>query len=232
MSLPYFFEKELQAGTTVFTLGEETSKHCVKVLRMAKGDALHLTNGNGLLCTAEIREADKRATTVQITTTQEDQGIERKISLAVSLLKNNSRLEWMLEKATEIGVHSIIPLLCQRTERQHFRFDRMNNILIAAMLQSQQTWLPQLQMPVSFEAVLRCTQRQKLIAHCTADEKVSLSSLNISDDVVMLIGPEGDFTDDEIAAAKSHGFRPVSLGETRLRTETAGIVAATLLMNG
>ncbi|MDE3145340.1 MAG: RNA methyltransferase, partial [Bacteroidota bacterium] len=147
-------------------------------------------------------------------------------------VKNASRFEWFLEKATEMGVCEIIPLLCHRTERQHFRFDRMNNILIAAMLQSQQTWLPALQTPTSFQTVVDQSQyTQKLIAHCEEDQKKDMKDVQLMNDVQILIGPEGDFTSDEILSAIQKNYKPVSLGNTRLRTETAGVMASALLLN-
>lgn len=157
---------------------------------------------------------------------------ERVISLAVSLVKNTARFEWLLEKATEIGVSEIIPLLCKRTERQHFRFDRMNSIIISAMLQSRQTWLPILHEPIAIQQIIQSSSyQQKLIAHCTEDDKTSITQLSLADNIQILIGPEGDFTEEEIQLAKQHHYLPVTLGNTRLRTETAGMVAATLLMN-
>jgi 16S rRNA (uracil1498-N3)-methyltransferase len=154
-----------------------------------------------------------------------------RVTIAVSLVKNASRFEWFLEKATEIGITEIIPLLCERTERQHFRYDRMNGILISAMLQSQQTWLPMLHEPLKFEH-LKMHKFEKLIAHCEETEKKSLKKM-LSEiegtDSIILIGPEGDFTSAEIDTAIAEGYKPVMLGETRLRTETAAVVAATLL---
>jgi 16S rRNA (uracil1498-N3)-methyltransferase len=230
MALPYFYEPEITAGATAFTLSEETSKHCIKVLRMETGEQLNLTDGKGNLFTAEIFSADKKATEVNIVSAVSIPQQSRSISIGISLLKNTGRFEWFLEKATEIGVREIIPLICHRTERQHFRYDRMNNVLIAAMLQSQQAWLPELHEPRNYEQALVSGQ-QKFIAHCEPQQKQVLKGISIRESVLMLIGPEGDFTPEEIYAATQNNFQPVSLGETRLRTETAGVVAATLLMN-
>jgi 16S rRNA (uracil1498-N3)-methyltransferase len=230
MALPYFYEPEITTGTTAFTLSEETSKHCIKVLRMQVGEQMHLTDGKGNLFTATILSPDKKSTEVNIVETKITEKQQRNVSIAISLLKNTSRFEWFLEKATEVGVSEIIPLICDRTERQHFRYDRMNNVLIAAMLQSQQTWLPQLHEPRPFEEVL-VTASQKFIAHCEPQQKQELKSFSIAENVLMLIGPEGDFSPEEIESALRNNFHPVSLGQTRLRTETAGVVAATLLMN-
>ncbi len=232
MTIPYFYEKNILNNASHFILSEETSRHCVQVLRMKIGEKLHLTDGKGNLFTASIAEADKKNCAVKIESSNYTKEKEKKICIAVSLIKNTTRFEWFLEKATEIGVTEIIPLLCSRTERQHFRFDRMNNILIAAMLQSQQTWLPMLQMPTSLQIVIdQSSYIQKLIAHCEEDEKKTLGQLKIENRVQMLIGPEGDFTSDEIKSAIQKNYLPVSLGNTRLRTETAGITAAALLIN-
>ena len=154
--------------------------------------------------------------------------------MAVSLVKNTARFEWFLEKATEIGVSEIMPLLCARTERQRFRHDRMQAILISAMLQSQQCRLPVLREPLKFDQLLKTAQQDnRFIAHCLPQQKQSLYELltNIKGSSLMLIGPEGDFTTGEIAQALQQHFIPVTLGETRLRTETAGIVAAAWLCN-
>ncbi len=138
-----------------------------------------------------------------------------------------------MEKATEIGVHEIIPVMCAHTEKENFRFDRMNSILISAMLQSRQTWLPQLHQPKKFNAFINEDfDGLKLIAHCADEKKTSLIELaNPHQNKLILIGPEGDFSKDEIAAALQKNFIAVSLGNTRLRSETAGIVASAILCN-
>jgi 16S rRNA (uracil1498-N3)-methyltransferase len=200
---------------------------------MKEGEQLQLTDGKGNLLTAKIINADRKHCTVNIEEKKFQQSPARKISIAISLLKNASRFEWFLEKATEIGISEIIPLLCERTKRQHFRFDRMNNILISAMLQSQQTWLPVLHEPQHFEKMITSSvYPQKFIAHCESDEeKNNLSFITKQNELQILIGPEGDFTKEEIENAIQKNYQPVSLGDTRLRAETAGIIAATLLMN-
>ena len=156
----------------------------------------------------------------------------KKISIAISLLKTAARFEWFLEKATEIGVCEIQPLISARTEHTRFRHDRMNAIVIAAMLQSQQVWLPILQEPVEFTKYIpRSNYAQKLIAHCEEEQKQLIKNLPVSSDTQILIGPEGDFTPEEIELALANQYLPVTLGDTRLRAETAGVVAATLLIN-
>jgi 16S rRNA (uracil1498-N3)-methyltransferase len=232
--LPFFYQEQVDAGQPVVTLDGDTSRHITGVLRMKTGDAVHLTDGRGQLLTAEITDDNKKKCDVRITASQLIAAPARKVTIGLSLLKNRSRFEWFLEKATEIGITEIIPLLSERTERQHFRADRMKSVLVSALLQSQQVWLPVLQEPMALDTVLRdLHQQQKFIAHCTDTEKTSLAALadKNAGSQAILIGPEGDFTPQEISAALQQGFIPVALGDTRLRTETAGVVAAALLMN-
>ncbi len=235
---PFFFAEEITEASKEFILNEETSKHIVQVLRMQRGEQLQVTNGKGKMLTAEIISANKKATEVKILSTDNRQP-STKITIAISLVKNNTRFEWFLEKATEIGVAEIIPLICERTEKQHFRYDRMKGILISAMLQSQQAWLPLLHQPVKFmELIKKSSHQSKYIAHCTEEEKKQLANgilagkqaLELREKLI-LIGPEGDFSKNEIEEALKNNFIAVSLGATRLRTETAGVVAAVLLNN-
>lgn len=230
MSFPIFFDENLNAQST-FKLSEETSKHVIQVLRMKKGEELQLTNGKGLLFTCQINYEHKKETEVKVLAINTHPQPIRQISIGISLIKNSSRFEWFLEKATEIGVSNIIPLICERTEKQHFRYDRMKAILVSAMLQSQQAWLPSLSEPVNFkELIKQSSHQQKYIAHCIDEEKKQLNKETLhTNERLILIGPEGDFTKDEIDVAMQNNFIPVSLGNTRLRTETAGIVACVLL---
>jgi 16S rRNA (uracil1498-N3)-methyltransferase len=231
MALPYFFMADISGNS--FVLDEDASKHIVSVLRKEKGEKLLLTDGKGTKAIATIIDDNRKRCEVQLTERTAIPQTSLKVSIAISLIKNASRFEWFLEKATEIGVTEIIPLLCDRTEKEKFRHDRLNGILTSAMLQSQQCWLPQLSDPLSFNSILeRTTEEQRLIAHCLPEEKVQLASVNRHSASIILIGPEGDFTESEIERALNKGFQPVALGNTRLRTETAGIVAATLLCNG
>lgn len=229
MALPFFYIEKLTTQTVV--LNEETSKHIVQVLRMQNGEQLQLTDGKCNLFTCEIIDNNRKRCAVTIKETVHTKPQTPNISIAISLLKNSGRFEWFLEKATEIGVAEIIPLICTRTEKIAFKHERMNSVLISAMLQSQQTYLPQLHEPVKFnEAISKATQQQKFIAHCEDEsKKVQLSTIKQFNNAAILIGPEGDFTKEEIALALKNNFTPVALGDTRLRTETAGVVAATLL---
>jgi 16S rRNA (uracil1498-N3)-methyltransferase len=241
MSLPFFYKEDINASVKEILLDEDTSKHVVQVLRMQNGEQLQLTDGKGILFTAEITDNNRKRCSVTILQTTNHQPPTTNITIAISLIKNNNRFEWFLEKATEIGVTTVIPLVCERTEKQHFRHDRMNAILISAMLQSQQCWLPVLTAPIRFEDLIKnkfedlkmgqFENEERYIAHC--DDRDDKQSLHLqifkSSNRIIFIGPEGDFTKQEIETALAHHFIPVSLGPTRLRTETAGVVAAVLL---
>jgi len=232
MAFPYFYIPFIDSLQTEFTLDENTSKHAIQVLRMKKGDAMQLTDGKGNLLTATIMDDHKKKCIVKKKENFYKDPDIKKITIAISLLKNGSRFEWFLEKATEIGVAEIIPLICERTEKQHFRFERMKNILVSAMLQSQQAWIPVITEPLDFiKVVHQSNHDQKFIAHCIQENKTNIAGIlndNRSSQII-LIGPEGDFTNEEIELAIQHHFVAVALGETRLRSETAAIVAATIL---
>lgn len=228
MAAPYFFIEHFPEDVNV-TLDEETSRHMTQVLRMKVGEKIKLTDGKGGVADAIITESNKKHTQVLVTGLSREPRQRCCLTIAISLVKNAARFEWFLEKATEFGVSEVIPMICDRTERQKFRSDRMYGILKSAMLQSMQTWLPALHEPMLFNDVVeKAAEQQKMIAHCAVDAKVDYSSLynpSLSSHII-LIGPEGDFTEQEILKAKSCSFVPVSLGTTRLRTETAGLFAA------
>ncbi|HVV05740.1 MAG TPA: RsmE family RNA methyltransferase [Puia sp.] len=237
MALAFFYLSEYRPGEAAIVLDEDNSRHIIQVLRMQKGQQLQLTDGHGRLLTATIVDDHKKKCGVRVDDTVLLPARDRKITIGMALLKNVSRYEWFLEKATEIGVTGIIPLLSDRTEKQHFRQDRMQHILVSAMLQSRQTWLPVLYPPTRVEEVIKeAKQEQRLIAHCLEGEsRQSLAETGRAFDAdatggqLILIGPEGDFTKSEVDAALGQGFLPVMLGGTRLRTETAGVVAAALM---
>ncbi|HYM94114.1 MAG TPA: RsmE family RNA methyltransferase [Chitinophagaceae bacterium] len=232
MPIPFFYIAEYNTSQKEIMLDEDTSKHIVQVLRMKEGEKINLADGNGNLITAEITQAHKKHCQVKNSNTRFTPQGSRKISIAIYLLKNTNRFEWFLEKATEIGVSEIVPIICERTEKEKFRFERMNQICISAMLQSQQCWLPKLHEPVLYNKIIEESYHDlKIIAHCSETEKKGIHELskeNFSSGII-LIGPEGDFSDKEIRSAIQHHFVAASLGHTRLRSETAGIVAATFL---
>ena len=231
MALPFFYISQYNNEKQLM-LDEDTSRHVVQVLRMKEGEQLSLTDGRGNLLFCEIKEAGKKSCLVEVKSIQNQKPTIKNISIGISLLKNSSRFEWFLEKATEIGVTEIIPLICERTEKEKFRHDRMNAICISAMLQSQQCFLPVLHEPVEFDKIVsKISSEQKFIAHCDeSSNKNNLSAFQPFSSSTILIGPEGDFSPKEIGLALQNAFQPVSLGETRLRTETAGVVAAAILL--
>jgi 16S rRNA (uracil1498-N3)-methyltransferase len=232
MSLPYFYAPGLTHDSVSPELEEETMRHMVQVLRMKAGAALKLTNGKGLTAIAHLDSVSKKNCTVTIEATEEQPVVHHKISIGISPLKNPARFEWFLEKSAETGVARIIPLICSRTEKQHIRKERWNSILVSAMLQSQQSWLTELGDAEAYTRFVGAEQQtQRYIAHCLEGEKAELQALVKKDhrSSLILIGPEGDFTPEELALALEQGYLPVSLGKTRLRTETAGITAAVLL---
>ena len=235
MALPFFYINDYDPSKKEIILDENTSRHVIQVLRMKKGKLLNLTDGKGNIFTTSIADDHKKHCSVRIEDIRYKEQEKRKVSIAISLLKNANRFEWFLEKATEIGVNEIIPLICERTEKEKFRDDRLQSILVSAMLQSQQCWLPVLHKPIAFKLLLRQEEvvntSQKFIAHCIEKEKRNLADL-VNDSLpsqIILIGPEGDFTTEEIDFAIANHFDAVALGETRLRVETAAMVAATLL---
>lgn len=232
MNLPFFYEEYLSTEGNII-LSEETTKHIVQVLRMHENENFILTNGKGQVLTVKLIKANKKKAEVQVIDKSFLPKPIPEVSIGISLLKNTNRYEWFLEKAAEIGVAEIIPLICDRTEKQRFRYDRMKNIIVSAMIQSQQAWLPLLHEPVKFSTIIKKYPHQnKYIAHCLNDKKQDLGTKIISkENQIILIGPEGDFTKEEIEIALENNYIPVSLGERRLRTETAGIVAAVLLLN-
>jgi 16S rRNA (uracil1498-N3)-methyltransferase len=232
MPSPYFYFAHLATMPEEFALNENSSRHIVQVLRMKPGEKLRLTDGKGLSAFATIREANKKRCLVSMTEKQFQEAPERRVQIGLSLLKNPSRFEWFLEKATELGIAEIIPLKCSRTGKQQFRIERVLGILESALIQSQQVWMPVIQEPQNFGVWVEQVQAdQKFIAHCEPGAKRRLSEMtntNLSSQLI-LIGPEGDFTEEEIKQAISAQFIPVELGDNRLRSETAAVAAAALL---
>lgn len=231
MALPFFFEENISDDLHIL-LSENTSRHIFQVLRFKPGERLLITDGKGKIAECIVTDLNKKSTKAEIKNVAQQQRASKKIAIAISPIKNSGRLEWFLEKATEIGVNTIILMSCDHTEKLNLRYDRLKNILISAMLQSQQCWLPELIPMIKFADIVEKSDHEiKLIAHCYEDIKQSISSVPKSDHLIILIGPEGDFSKEEVAYALQHDFKPVSLGQTRLRTETAGIVAVALLKN-
>jgi 16S rRNA (uracil1498-N3)-methyltransferase len=209
-------------------LSDENCKHALQVLRMKVTEKLLLTDGVGNIHTCVIQSIDKKNCHVEIV----DSKYEAKkpsIHLAIAFAKNPSRIEWMLEKITEIGIAEITPLITKRTEKTFFKNERFSKIIVSAMCQSQQSILPVLNEPKTLDEVIKNSkEKNKFIAHCVDDETKKTINKQTESSII-LIGPEGDFTEDEIRISLAHNFVAVTLGATRLRTETAGMVAVTLL---
>nr|WP_315197325.1 16S rRNA (uracil(1498)-N(3))-methyltransferase [uncultured Flavobacterium sp.] len=222
-----FYNPTINETTETFSFDKEESKHIIKVLRKKDSDILHVTNGLGLLFKTEITLASDNKCTVKIVSIEKTKVPKYKLHLAVAPTKMNDRYEWFLEKSTEIGIHEITPIICDRSERKVINIDRFEKIVLSAMKQCNQMYLPKLNPAVTFKEFLKIEKAGTLlIAHCEETNKKSLKSiLTPSTDYTILIGPEGDFSNKEIELALESNYIPVSLGETRLRTETAAIVA-------
>jgi 16S rRNA (uracil1498-N3)-methyltransferase len=232
MTAPFFYIPGSYVAGAVVEPVEETGKHIVQVLRMREGDACLLTDGLGTIAHAKILTTSKRSCTILVSNTVQQPSPVHQITIGISLLKNASRFEWFVEKAAETGISTIVPLICSRTEKQRFRQDRAQAIAISAMQQSQQSWLTEIKAPEDPHTLISsCTAERKFIAHCMEDVRTPLVSTanSSSQSSIILIGPEGDFTPEEVKTALAAGYEPVILGSTRLRTETAGITAAILL---
>lgn len=222
-----FYNPTISVDTQDFTFDKEESKHIIKVLRKKASDILHVTNGLGYLFQTEIILAIETKCTVKIVGFEKAVCSNYRLHLAVAPTKMNERFEWFLEKATEIGVSEITPIICDHSERKQVNIDRFEKIVIAAMKQSKQCYLPKLNQAISFKDFMKLEfVGQVFIAHCEEDDKKLLKELlHPQTDVTICIGPEGDFSSKEIKIATDHKYLPISLGHTRLRTETAAIVA-------
>ncbi len=209
------------------TLNEEESWHTAKVLRSKAGDTLHLTDGTGNFYEAELTKVHPKACEVLIKKTIHD-SFKRpwNLHVAIAPTKNIERFEWFLEKSTEIGIEEITPLICEHSERDTIKLPRLEKVIISAMKQSLKAYLPKLNLSQKFKDLIQMQfPGQKFIAYCETGNGNNLHELyKNTSDVVILIGPEGDFSPTEVEMAKIHGFVPVSLGRSRLRTETAGVV--------
>jgi 16S rRNA (uracil1498-N3)-methyltransferase len=222
-----FYNPDIDETTESFSFDKEESRHIIKVLRKKDSDILHVTNGLGFLFETEITLASDNKCTVQVLSVKKADEPKFRLHLAVAPTKMNDRFEWFLEKATEIGIQEITPVFCDRSERKTINPERFEKIILSAMKQSNETFLPKLNQAVSFkEFIKQKNEGLNLIAHCEETDKKSLKEiLKPNENVIMLIGPEGDFSEKEIALALENNFQPVTLGNTRLRTETAAIVA-------
>ena len=222
-----FYNPDINENSDFFAFDKEESKHIIKVLRKKDTDILFVTNGLGFLFKTEITLASDTKCTVKIVSFEKEKPLPYQLHLVVAPTKMNDRFEWFLEKATEIGISEITPIICDHSERKQIKTDRFDKIILSAMKQSNQLYLPKLNEPLAFKDFINIkTQGLQLIAHCEENEKKSLKEvLKPNKNITILIGPEGDFSLKEIQLALDHNYIPVSLGNTRLRTETAAVVA-------
>jgi 16S rRNA (uracil1498-N3)-methyltransferase len=224
-----FYTPDIAVGATHYSLTEEESKHAIRVLRLQNGDTLQLVDGRGCFYTAQIIDPHPKKTLLVIKDVKLNYGKRNHyLHIAVAPTKNIERLEWFLEKATEIGIDEISLILCQRSERKEAKVERLNKIITSAVKQSIKAFHPQLNSMQPLSSLLtQYHEGQKFIAHCLpGDDKVSLASqLQLQGSCLILIGPEGDFTEKEIDDALQNGYKPITLGESRLRTETAALEA-------
>jgi 16S rRNA (uracil1498-N3)-methyltransferase len=223
------------SGTEVI-LNETESKHAIRVLRLAEGSQVQLIDGKGGFYKAVISDAHHKRCKLLITNSiSEFEKRKFKLHLAIAPTKNIDRFEWFLEKCTEIGIDEITPLLSEHSERKVVKPERLEKILVAAMKQSLKAYLPKLNPINSFNDLISGSEYQnKYIAHCNDGNKIHLKNIiKKGEDALILIGPEGDFSKEEVALAVQNGFKEISLGNARLRTETAGVVACHIanLMN-
>lgn len=221
-----FYAPELSGELHI--LDEQESKHIIRVLRKHIGDTITLTDGKGKFYTGELINEDHRRCELRIVDVKEGAGKRGfHLHIAIAPTKNINRLEWFLEKATEIGVDKISPMICQRSERKVVKTERLNKVITSAMKQSLKAFHPELDDSLNFREIIKTEfPGQKFIAYVEEGEHPLLQSLYTpGGDALILIGPEGDFSPEEVEQAKENGFQVVSLGESRLRTETAGVVA-------
>ncbi len=222
----HVFYSDLIEGNS-HVLDKEESHHCVRVLRLRTGDKLFLTDGKGLWCTARLEDANPRASRLTIEEQQREYGRRSfHLHVAIAPTKQIDRFEWFLEKATECGIDEITPVLCQQSERRVIKPERLQKVIAGAMKQSMRAYLPRLNPALSLQDFLgQELPSQAFIAHCGGGERLSFqSTCKAGEDVVFLVGPEGDFSEEEVSAAMDRGFQPITLGPHRLRTETAALV--------
>ncbi len=223
-----FFNPNINESTEEILFSKEESRHIIKVLRKKQGDILYITNGKGYLFSAEIIiESDKKCLSKIVNTKYRKKEWSYTLHVAIAPTKNIDRLEWFIEKATEIGIDEITPIVCENSERKVIKHDRLQKIMISAVKQSLKFNAPKLNQLVKFNDFIK-TQKEGdlLIAHCNEGEKKILKSFIFSEKkITILIGPEGDFSLKETQKAIQAKFIPITLGDSRLRTETAGLVA-------
>lgn len=219
--------------TTDFELNEIESHHAVKVMRTKVGDSILVIDGEGHESVCQLLDVHPKHCRLKVISTLFEERKTKKVSIAIAPTKTNERIEWFLEKATEIGVDEIYPLICKNGERVKINYERWEKIVIAAIKQSKRKWKPILHPAISVADLVKTPfEGEKLIAYCEQLPNKKITDFSTSKHSLLLIGPEGDFTLDEVRLAQENQFIAISLGENRLRTETAGVVGATVLMLG
>lgn len=224
-----FYNPDINSSITEFFFNKEEGRHIVRVLRKKEGDLLYITNGKGFLFKVQIIHANDKKCLVKIISFEEkEKNWNYHLHIAIAPTKMNDRFEWFLEKATEIGIDEITPIICDNSERKVLKTERMQKVLVSAMKQSLKFELPKLNEAIKFSEFIQTNSADiKFIAHCEdPDQKNTIKNLvKPNKNILILIGPEGDFSTKEISFALQHQFIPLSLGSSRLRTETAGIIA-------
>ena len=222
-----FYIPDLNENSKTAIFNSDESRHLFKVLRKKIGDEILITNGNHLMFKGNISDISKNNCEVEISKCEKKEKLGYSLHIVISILKSNERFEWFLEKASEIGITEITPVLCERSEKKFINEKRLNKVLISAMKQSLKANLPILNPIVKLKDYYKSNLSDQLfIAHCNESEKdLLISSVKPKENVTILIGPEGDFTKHEVEEAIKIGFKPVSLGNTRFRAETAAIIA-------
>lgn len=223
-----FYTPNINNGT--YTLSESESKHAVRVLRLKIGDKITLVNGKGTFFEAKISIDNPKKCEIEIINTTQEKNLKPQLHIAIAPTKNNDRTEWFIEKCTEIGISEITPILCQHSERKKIKQERFIKTAISAMKQSLKATLPQINKLTNFQSIANLPfEGKKYIAHCYKDNQKHFKSIYTKgENSLILIGPEGDFNKEEIKLALEQGFEPITLGASRLRTETAGIVACNI----
>ena len=223
-----FFQPAVSEGVNHLTA--EESYHAFRVLRMSAGDDIKITDGKGVFYQAQIISIDSKKCVFKISTHEKIPKKDYHIHIAIAPTKNADRIEWFVEKVVEIGVHEISFILCKNSERKVLNLERIEKIAISAMKQSQQAWMPTLHPLRPFSDILKQPADQKFIGHVDYSNPVLLkATAKPNKSYLVLIGPEGDFSNEELNTALQAGFEKVSLGENRLRTETAGLTACQTL---
>ncbi|EKF54927.1 16S ribosomal RNA methyltransferase RsmE [Galbibacter marinus] len=226
-----FYAPDLVETSKEYQFDKEESRHIHKVLRKTIGDSLHITNGKGWIFEAKILASDAKQCSVQLLSSTFKNPRRYRLHMAVAPTKMNDRFEWFLEKATEIGIDEITPIICDHSERKVVKLERYEKIIQSAAKQSLNPYLPVLHPPQSFSDLIGSVSKQAVneqlfIAHCEDQQKQTLQqAIEKQQSALILIGPEGDFSPSEIITALANDFKAVSLGDSRLRTETAAIVA-------